>query len=104
MVWGGPVESIRPGDRLFFEPEENHWHGADPHADAPSGVGLADQLERIVSRLVMFSFTSPKGRTCVHNRGVNPRQTAGGPVAAGRYPGLRVCRTGAYPAQRSLSG
>ena len=25
---GGPVEAIRPGDRVFFEPGENHWHGA----------------------------------------------------------------------------
>lgn len=25
---GGPVETIGPGDRVFFEPEENHWHGA----------------------------------------------------------------------------
>ena len=28
---GGPVEVIRPGDRVFFEPGENHWHGAAPH-------------------------------------------------------------------------
>lgn len=28
---GGPVEIIRPGDRVFFEPEENHWHGAAPN-------------------------------------------------------------------------
>ena len=27
---GGPVELIRPGDRVFFEPGENHWHGATP--------------------------------------------------------------------------
>ncbi len=27
---GGPVEIIRPGDRVFFEPDENHWHGAAP--------------------------------------------------------------------------
>ena len=27
---GGPVEIIRPGDRVFFEPGENHWHGASP--------------------------------------------------------------------------
>jgi quercetin dioxygenase-like cupin family protein len=27
---GGPVEIIRPGDRVFFEPRENHWHGAAP--------------------------------------------------------------------------
>jgi quercetin dioxygenase-like cupin family protein len=26
---GGPVEVIRPGDRVFFEPGEEHWHGAD---------------------------------------------------------------------------
>jgi len=25
---GGPVEVIRPGDRVFFEPGESHWHGA----------------------------------------------------------------------------
>ncbi len=27
---GGPAEVIRPGDRVFFEPGENHWHGAAP--------------------------------------------------------------------------
>jgi quercetin dioxygenase-like cupin family protein len=27
---GGPVEEIRAGDRVFFEPGENHWHGAAP--------------------------------------------------------------------------
>jgi quercetin dioxygenase-like cupin family protein len=26
----GPIELIRPGDRVFFEPGENHWHGAAP--------------------------------------------------------------------------
>ncbi len=25
---GGEVEVIRPGDRVFFEPGEVHWHGA----------------------------------------------------------------------------
>ena len=25
---GGQIEVIRPGDRVFFEPGENHWHGA----------------------------------------------------------------------------
>jgi quercetin dioxygenase-like cupin family protein len=25
---GGPVEVIRPGDRVFFGPGEAHWHGA----------------------------------------------------------------------------
>jgi len=27
---GGPVEVIRSGDRVFFEPDEEHWHGAAP--------------------------------------------------------------------------
>jgi quercetin dioxygenase-like cupin family protein len=27
---GRPVEVIRPGDRVFFEPGEDHWHGAAP--------------------------------------------------------------------------
>jgi quercetin dioxygenase-like cupin family protein len=28
---GRPVEVIRPGDRVFFEPGEEHWHGASPN-------------------------------------------------------------------------
>jgi quercetin dioxygenase-like cupin family protein len=27
----GPVEVIHPGDRVFFEPGEEHWHGAGPN-------------------------------------------------------------------------
>jgi len=27
---GGRLETIRPGDRVFFEPGEEHWHGAAP--------------------------------------------------------------------------
>jgi quercetin dioxygenase-like cupin family protein len=27
---GGHVEVIPPGDRVYFEPGENHWHGAAP--------------------------------------------------------------------------
>ena len=28
---GGPIEVIRPGDRVFFEADEDHWHGAAPN-------------------------------------------------------------------------
>ena len=28
---GGSIEVIRPGDRVFFEPDEVHWHGAAPN-------------------------------------------------------------------------
>ncbi len=27
---GGPIEIVHPGDRVFFEPDEDHWHGASP--------------------------------------------------------------------------
>jgi quercetin dioxygenase-like cupin family protein len=27
---GGPIEVLRAGDSVFFEPGENHWHGAAP--------------------------------------------------------------------------
>jgi quercetin dioxygenase-like cupin family protein len=27
---GAAIEVIKPGDRVFFEPGENHWHGAAP--------------------------------------------------------------------------
>ena len=28
--WGGPIEEIRPGDVVWFPPDEKHWHGATP--------------------------------------------------------------------------
>ena len=28
--WGGPIEEIRAGDVVWFEPGEKHWHGAGP--------------------------------------------------------------------------
>jgi quercetin dioxygenase-like cupin family protein len=28
---GGAIDVIRPGDRVFFEPGEDHWHGAAPN-------------------------------------------------------------------------
>ena len=27
---GGPIEQVRPGDVVWFEPGEKHWHGASP--------------------------------------------------------------------------
>ena len=29
---GGPIEEIRPGDVVWFAPNEKHWHGATPTA------------------------------------------------------------------------
>ncbi|HEY6396963.1 MAG TPA: cupin domain-containing protein, partial [Solirubrobacteraceae bacterium] len=28
---GGPIEVICPGYRVYFEPGEDHWHGAAPN-------------------------------------------------------------------------
>jgi len=28
---GGPTEVIRPGDRVLFEADEEHWHGVTPN-------------------------------------------------------------------------
>jgi quercetin dioxygenase-like cupin family protein len=27
---GGPIEEVRPGDIVWFAPNEKHWHGASP--------------------------------------------------------------------------
>jgi quercetin dioxygenase-like cupin family protein len=41
---GGPVEEIRPGDIVWFEPGEKHWHGASPTA-AMTHVAIAEALD-----------------------------------------------------------
>ncbi|MGH2831676.1 MAG: hypothetical protein ACRDK2_02795 [Solirubrobacteraceae bacterium] len=28
---GGQIETISPGDRVYFEPDDEHWHGAAPN-------------------------------------------------------------------------
>ena len=51
---GGPVEEIRPGDSVWFEPGEKHWHGAAPTtamthiaiAEAQDGK-VVDWLEKV---------------------------------------------------------
>lgn len=40
---GGPVEEIRPGDIVWFEPGERHWHGATDRA-AMTHIAIAEAL------------------------------------------------------------
>ena len=40
---GGPVEEIRPGDVIWFAPDEKHWHGATP-ATAMSHIAIQEKL------------------------------------------------------------
>ncbi|WP_298858050.1 cupin domain-containing protein [uncultured Sulfitobacter sp.] len=41
---GGPIETIRPGDTIFFEPNEKHWHGASPTV-AMTHIALQEELD-----------------------------------------------------------
>ena len=42
--WGGPVEEIRPGDVVWFEPGEKHWHGASPTV-AMTHIAIQEALD-----------------------------------------------------------
>jgi quercetin dioxygenase-like cupin family protein len=41
--WDGPIEEIRPGDVVWFEPGEKHWHGASP-TTAMTHIAIQEQL------------------------------------------------------------
>jgi len=41
---GGPVEEIRPGDVVWFPPNERHWHGASP-ATAMTHIAIQESLD-----------------------------------------------------------
>ena len=42
--WGGPIERIMPGDVVWFEPNEKHWHGASPYI-AMTHIAIQEQLD-----------------------------------------------------------
>jgi quercetin dioxygenase-like cupin family protein len=42
--WGGPIESLHPGDVVWFAPGEKHWHGASP-TTAMTHVAVQEQLD-----------------------------------------------------------
>ena len=41
---GNPIEEIRPGDVVWFEPEEKHWHGASPNK-AMSHIAIQEEKD-----------------------------------------------------------
>ncbi|MDR6903293.1 cupin domain-containing protein [Rhizobium miluonense] len=41
---GGSVEEIRPGDIVWFEPGEKHWHGASP-TTAMTHIAIHEHLD-----------------------------------------------------------
>src|SRR5215470_4965635 len=42
--WGGPIEDIQPGDVIWFEPGEKHWHGAAPTTAMPH-IAIHEKLD-----------------------------------------------------------
>jgi quercetin dioxygenase-like cupin family protein len=42
--WAGPVEEIRPGDVVWFPPDEKHWHGASP-TTAMTHIAIQENLD-----------------------------------------------------------
>jgi len=42
--WGGPIEEIRPGDVIWFEPAEKHRHGASP-STAVTHFAIQEKLD-----------------------------------------------------------
>jgi quercetin dioxygenase-like cupin family protein len=40
----GPIEEIHPGDVVWFEPGEKHWHGASP-ATAMTHIAIQEALD-----------------------------------------------------------
>ncbi|MCB0665512.1 MAG: cupin domain-containing protein, partial [Saprospiraceae bacterium] len=41
---GGPIEEIRPGDVVWFAPEEKHWHGASA-SKAMSHIAVQEEMD-----------------------------------------------------------
>lgn len=41
---GGPIEEVRPGDVIWFSPNEKHWHGAAP-TTAMSHLAIQEALD-----------------------------------------------------------
>lgn len=65
---GGPVEAIRPGDVVWFEPGEKHWHGASPTTamthiaiqEALDGKGV-DWMEKVTDEQYAGATQSTQG-------------------------------------------
>jgi quercetin dioxygenase-like cupin family protein len=65
---GGPVEVIRPGDRVFFEPGEEHWHGAAP--------------DRLMTHLAML-LVDDEGNHATWGEHVTDEEYGASPASAG---------------------
>ena len=44
QIWDGPKQEVRPGDVVWFEPGEKHWHGATAR-NAMTHIAIAEHLD-----------------------------------------------------------
>jgi quercetin dioxygenase-like cupin family protein len=65
---GGPLEEIRPGDRVFFAPGEEHWHGAAPN--------------RFMTHIAMLQVDD-EGNTATWGEHVSDEEYAAAPAITG---------------------
>ena len=60
---GGPIEEVRPGDVIWFEPGEKHWHGASP-TTAMTHLAIQEALDsKSVEWLEKVGDDQYQGRT-----------------------------------------
>ena len=58
---GGPIEEIRPGDVVWFTPNEKHWHGAMP-TSAMTHIAIQEALDgKVVEWMEQVSETQYGG-------------------------------------------
>lgn len=60
---GGPVETIHPGDVVWFEPNEKHWHGATA-ATGMTHTAIQENLNgKVVDWMEQVTDEQYKGKT-----------------------------------------
>ena len=65
---GGPIEEIRPGDVIWFSPNEKHWHGAST-TTAMTHIAIQEALDG--------KFVEWMEQVTDEQYGVTPRRTTG---------------------------
>jgi quercetin dioxygenase-like cupin family protein len=75
---GGPIEVLRPGDRVFFQPGENHWpappealhgprrHAAERRQRQPGDLGRARQRRAVRGRSARLTRRNALSLHCRH--------------------------------------
>ena len=62
QCWGGKVEEIKPGDVIWFPPDEKHWHGA-ASTTAMTHIAIQEALEgKVVEWLEHVSDEEYQGK------------------------------------------